>query len=74
MGGTGIIDQFLETFHPIHRFGFGLNSEAKSDISLPRSRRSTSRWPGLFWSWGADEDNPGASRQEDLVRWKSSLS
>src|SRR5215831_15940390 len=55
MGGTGIIDQFLETFTRYIDSGFGLlGSEvgylattlAAIDITLA----------ALFWSWGADED------------------
>jgi type IV secretion system protein TrbL len=55
MGGTGIIDQFLETFTRYIDSGFGLlGSEvgylattlAAIDITLA----------GLFWSWGPDED------------------
>src|SRR5215471_17621227 len=55
MVGTGIIDQFLETFTRYIDSGFGLlGSEveylattlAVIDITLA----------GLFWSWGADED------------------
>ncbi len=55
MGGTGIIDQFLETFTRYIDSGFGLLGEeigflattlAAIDITLA----------GLFWSWGAGED------------------
>jgi type IV secretion system protein TrbI len=55
MGGTGIIDQFLETFTRYIDTGFGLlggevrylaTTLAAIDIALA----------GLFWSWGADED------------------
>src|SRR5262252_986689 len=55
MGGTGIIDQFLETFTRYIDSGFGLlggevgylaTTLAAIDITLA----------GLFWSWGADED------------------
>src|SRR5437773_1461471 len=55
MGGTGIIDQFLETFTRYIDSGFGLlGSEvgylattlAAIDITLA----------GLFWVWGSDED------------------
>ena len=55
MGGTGIIDQFLETFTRYIDTGFGLlggdvgylaTTLAAIDITLA----------GLFWSWGADED------------------
>ena len=55
MGGTGIIDQFLETFTRYIDTGFGLlggevgylaTTLAAVDITLA----------GLFWSWGADED------------------
>ncbi|MBV8920955.1 P-type conjugative transfer protein TrbL [Bradyrhizobium sp.] len=55
MGGTGIIDQFLETFTRYIDNGFGLlggevgylaTTLAAIDITLA----------GLFWSWGADED------------------
>ena len=55
MGGTGIIDQFLETFTRYIDTGFGLLGDdvgylattlAAIDITLA----------GLFWSWGADED------------------
>ena len=55
MGGTGIIDQFLETFTRYIDTGFGLlggdvgylaTTLTAIDITLA----------GLFWSWGADED------------------
>ncbi|OAF08288.1 P-type conjugative transfer protein TrbL [Bradyrhizobium neotropicale] len=55
MGGTGIIDQFLETFTRYIDSGFGLiggevgylaTTLAAIDLTLA----------GLFWSWGADED------------------
>ena len=55
MGGTGIIDQFLETFTRYIDSGFGLlggevgylaSTLAAIDITLA----------GLFWAWGADED------------------
>ncbi len=55
MGGTGIIDQFLEAFTRYIDSGFGLlggevgflaTTLAAIDVTLA----------GLFWSWGADED------------------
>src|ERR1700744_5072477 len=55
MGGTGEIDQFLETFTRYIDSGFGLlggevgylaSTLAAIDITLA----------GLFWAWGADED------------------
>ncbi|MGL3104741.1 P-type conjugative transfer protein TrbL [Bradyrhizobium sp. BR 1432] len=55
MGGTGVIDQFLETFTRYIDSGFGLvggevgyvaSTLAAIDITLA----------GLFWSWGADEE------------------
>src|SRR6202158_3943762 len=55
MGGTGIIDQFLEAFTRYIDAGFGLvggevgflaTTLAAIDVTLA----------GLFWSWGADED------------------
>src|ERR1700712_3628477 len=55
MGGTGVIDQFLETFTRYIDSGFGLlggevgylaTSLAAIDVTLA----------GLFWSRGADED------------------
>jgi len=55
MGGTGVIDQFLETFTRYIDSGFGLLGGevgylatvlAAIDITLA----------GLFWSWGASED------------------
>src|SRR5436189_620862 len=55
MGGTGIIDQFLETFTRYIDSGFGLvgnevgylaSTLAAIDITLA----------GLFWIWGSDED------------------
>ena len=55
MGGTGIIDQFLETFTRYIDSGFGLvggdvgylaTTLATIDITLA----------GLFWAWGTDED------------------
>jgi type IV secretion system protein TrbL len=55
MSGTGIIDQFLETFTRYIDSGFGLlggevgylaTTLATIDLTLA----------GLFWAWGADED------------------
>src|SRR5271165_1185226 len=55
MGGSGIIDQFLETFTRYIDSGFGLvggdvgylaTTLAAIDVTLA----------GLFWAWGADED------------------
>src|ERR1700682_6597195 len=53
MGGTGIIDQFLEAFTRYIDSWFGLlggevvaTTLAAIDVTLA----------GLFWSWGADED------------------
>ncbi|MGY8681544.1 P-type conjugative transfer protein TrbL [Bradyrhizobium sp. UFLA05-153] len=55
MGGTGVIDQFLETFTRYIDSGFGLvggevgyvaTTLAAIDITLA----------GLFWSWGADDE------------------
>ena len=55
MGGTGIIDQFLETFTRYIDSGFGLvggdvgylaTTLAAIDLTLA----------GLFWAWGTDED------------------
>lgn len=55
MTGTGIIDQFLETFTRYIDNGFGLlgsdvghlaTTLAAIDITLA----------ALFWSWGTDED------------------
>src|SRR6202000_2929504 len=55
MGGTGVIDQFLETFTSYIDSGCGLlggevvylaSTLAAIDITLA----------GLFWAWGADED------------------
>jgi type IV secretion system protein TrbL len=55
MGGTGIIDQFLETFTRYIDSGFGLvggdvgylaTTLAAIDITLA----------GLFWAWGPDQD------------------
>ena len=66
MGGTGIIDQFLETFTRYIDSGFGLlggevgflaTTLAAIDVTLA----------GLFWSWGRGRGHPGAPRQEDPV-------
>src|SRR6266550_4792200 len=55
MGGTGIIDQFLETFTRYIDSGFGLlggdvaflaTTLAAIDVTLA----------ALFWAWGTDED------------------
>src|SRR5258708_30734088 len=55
MGGTGVIDQFLERFSRYIDSGFGLvggdvgylaTTLAAIDLTLA----------GLFWAWGADED------------------
>ena len=66
MGGTGIVDQFLETFTRYIDSGFGLlggevgylaTTLAAIDVTLA----------GLFWAWGADEDIwRGSSRRRSL--------
>src|SRR6266705_1716963 len=48
MGGTGIIDQFLETFTRYIDSGFGLLGGEVGYLATTLA--------GLFWSWGADED------------------
>jgi len=66
MGGTGIIDQFLEAFTRYIDSGFGLlggevgflaTTLAAIDVTLA----------GLFWSWGADEDILPRLVKEDPV-------
>jgi type IV secretion system protein TrbL len=63
MGGTGIIDQFLETFTRYIDSGFGLvgnevgylaSTLVAIDITLA----------GLFWVWGPDEDIIARLRRE----------
>ena len=47
MGGTGVIDQFLETFTRYIDTGFGLVG-GEVGYSRPRLWPSTSRWQALF--------------------------
>src|SRR4030088_1301219 len=55
MGGTGIIDLFLETFTRYIDSGFGLlGGEVGSPATTLAAIDVT--LAGLFWSWGADED------------------
>jgi type IV secretion system protein TrbL len=55
MGGTGIVDQFLETFTRYTDSGFGLLG---GDVGylVPTLAAIDVTLAGLFWAWGADED------------------
>ena len=55
MGGTGVIDRFLEVFTPIS-IPASASSAAKSPFSPRRWSSSTSTLAALFWSWAPDED------------------
>src|ERR1700743_264320 len=55
MAGTGIIDQFLETFTRYIDSGFGLVGGAVGSLATTRAAIDITL-AGLFWSWGADED------------------
>ena len=67
MGGTGVIDRFLEVFTRYIDCGFGLlggevaflaTTLAAIDITLA----------ALFWSWGGGRGHHRAAGQEDAVR------
>src|SRR5439155_8502203 len=55
MGGTGVIDRFLEVFTSYIDSGFGLLS---SEVGFLASTLAAIdiMLAALFWSWGADED------------------
>jgi len=55
MAGTGVIDQFLETFTRYIDSGFGLLG---NDVGYLASTLATIdiTLAGLFWAWGPDED------------------
>src|SRR6202011_4884681 len=55
MGGTGIIDQFLETFTRYIDSGFGLR---KGEVCFRATTRAAIdiTLAAIFWSWAADED------------------
>ena len=55
MGGTGIIDQFLETFTRYIDSGFGLLGDEVGYLATALAAIDVTL-AGLFWSWGADED------------------
>src|SRR2546430_3115097 len=55
MGGTGIIDQFLETFTRYIDSGFGLLGSEVGFLATTLAAIDVTL-AGLFWSWGADED------------------
>src|SRR3974390_2172523 len=55
MVGTGIIDQFLETFTRYIDSGFGLLGGEVGYLA-PTLAAIDITLAGLFWSWGADED------------------
>ena len=55
MGGTGIIDQFLETFTRYIDTGFGLLGGEVGYLATTLTAIDITL-AGLFWSWGADED------------------
>src|SRR6266481_1081011 len=55
MGGTGIIDQFLEAFTRYIDSGFGLLGGEVGFLAATLAAIDVTL-AGLFWSWGADED------------------
>ncbi|MGY3621573.1 P-type conjugative transfer protein TrbL [Bradyrhizobium sp. USDA 10063] len=55
MGGTGIIDQFLETFTRYIDSGFGLLSGEVGYLATTLAAIDLTL-AGLFWSFGSDED------------------
>src|SRR5579872_4285689 len=55
MGGTGIVDQFLETFTRYIDSGFGLLGSEVGYLATTLAAIDVTL-AGLFWSWGADED------------------
>jgi type IV secretion system protein TrbL len=55
MGGTGIIDQFLETFTRYIDSGFGLLGGEVGYLAATLAAIDVTL-AGLFWAWGADED------------------
>src|SRR5580692_7898615 len=55
MSGTGIIDQFLETFTRYIDSGFGLLGSEVGYLATTLAAIDVTL-AGLFWSWGADED------------------
>src|SRR5437879_3752011 len=55
MGGTGLIDQFLETFTRYIDSGFGLLGGEVGFLASTILAIDITR-AGLFWVWGSDED------------------
>jgi type IV secretion system protein TrbL len=55
MSGTGIIDQFLETFTRYIDSGFGLLGSEVGYLATTLAAIDVTL-AGLFWAWGADED------------------
>ena len=73
MGGTGVIDRFLEVFTRYIDSGFGLLSGEVAFLATTLAAIDITL-AAIFWSWAADEDIIARLRQEDLVRWRVRLS
>src|SRR5258705_13528722 len=55
MGGTGVIDRFLEVFTSYIDSGFGLLGSEVGFLATTLAAIDLTL-VGLFWSWGTDED------------------
>src|SRR4030095_4965094 len=55
MGGTGVIDRFLETFTSYIDSGFGLLGNEIAFLATTLIVIDVTL-AALFWSWGSDED------------------
>ena len=61
MGGTGIIDQFLETFTRYIDSGFGLVGSEVGYLATTLAAIDITM-AGLVWSWGADVTRPSLTQ------------
>jgi len=55
MGGTGVIDRFLETFTRYIDSGFGLLGNEVAFLATTLAAIDVTL-AALFWAWGTDED------------------
>lgn len=72
MGGTGVIDRFLQVFTSYIDSGFGLLGGEVAFIATTLIVIDVTL-AALFWSWGADDDIIARLVKKNSVRWRVRL-
>lgn len=67
MGGTGVIDRFLEVFTSYIDSGFGLLGGEVAFLATTLIVIDVTL-AALFWAWGADDDTIGDAGREIVRR------